>query len=159
MEYDYSDDAYGQLAKDAEVDDRIGDHLFLVTEVIKDRWPDGGPRLKVKGNLVTANNAKTDWTFSPPPPPDVVAAEKANWDQGKKRAISNSITMVKQLGEHYGMSPGKIKQGDEFKVKTGKRTDRNDKTKYFVSVVAFLPKDHAVNGAGGDTTATPAVGF
>lgn len=149
--FDFNDAAYDELIKDAERDDRVGDHSFLVTEVVRDQWPSGDPRLKVKGTLVTAGNAKADWTFSPPPPPDVVAAQKGTMERGMKMAIANSITMAKQLAQHYGVSPGKIKQGDEFKIKTAKNKEG------FVRIIAFLPKDHAVGGQA--TTAAPTVGF
>jgi hypothetical protein len=158
--YDYNDTAYDQLAKEAEQDNRVGDHRFLVTEVAREHWPSGDPRLKVKGNLVTANNAKADWTFSPPPPPEVISAEKQNWDQGKKRAIANAVAMVKQLADNYGVSPGKIKAGDEFLVKTNKtRIDPITGDGGFIRVVAFLTKDHAVNGEQSAAAAAPTVGF
>lgn len=158
LNYDFSDQAYADLQKDADTDNRVGDHVFLVSEVTRGNFPkNGDPYLKVKGTLLTANNAKTDWTFSPPPPPDVIAAQKSSWEPGKKKAINASIQMIKQLAEHYGTTPGKIKQGDEFKVKTAKtRVDKNTGDGGFIRIVAFLPKGHAVaGGAAAASSASP----
>ena len=150
--FNYDDAAYNALDEEAKKDDRVGDHTFLVTDVVRDQWPSGEPRLKVKGNLTTANNAKADWTFSPPPPPEVIAAEHKSWDKSKQRAVSNAVTMTKQLAQHYSLSPGKIAVGQELKVKTAKNREG------FVRIISFLSKDHAV----GTQTATPpttSVGF
>lgn len=158
--FDYNDAAYDDLIKDAEKDSRVGDHTAMVTEIERGAWDDGQPRLKVKFNLITANNAAADWTFSPPPPPDVMATERTAWEDKKKRAIASTVTMVRQLAEHYSTTPGKLKVGDTFKVKTAKtRVDKEGKGG-FIRIVAFLAKDHAVGqqakSAGGST---PSVGF
>ena len=155
LNYDFSDSAYAELDKEASQDGRVGDHIFLVSEVVKDTWPSGDPRLKVRGTLLTAGNAKCDWTFSPPPPPDVIAEEKKTWEPGKKRAIAQAVNNVKQLAEHYGITPGRIKQGDEFKVKTTKsRVDKATGEGGFIRIAAFLPKDTSV-GNGAAPTASP----
>lgn len=144
-----NDSAYDELLRDAEVDKRVGDHDAIVQKVTKDKWPSGDPRTKVMFVLVTANNAKADWTFSPPPAPEVVKAEKDSWEPGKLRAIANSVAMLRQLVKEYGVSVGadgypSIKEGDRFKVKTAKTRREADGSGGFVRVVAFLSKDRAV---------------
>jgi hypothetical protein len=145
--------AYDDLIKDAERDDAIGAQEFLVSEVINDEWPSGDPRLKLKGNLTSVgSNPKADLTISPPPPPDVLKAESATYEQGKKRAIANTINLYKQLGQHYGKSPQQIREGDTFKVQVV-RTKRNpDNTGGFLRIVAFLPKEHAVGADAAKAT-------
>lgn len=141
MPYDYTDSAYDELLKDADRDNRVGDHLAIAIKVVHDSWPSGDPRIKVSFNLQSANNAKADLTISPPPPPDVVKAESKTWEQGKKRAIANAITMYRQLAEHYGKSPDEIVEGDVFAVKTTKSKVEADGKGGFIRVVAFLAKD------------------
>lgn len=149
--FSFDDSAYKEFTDEASKDDRVGDHEFLVTDVVKDQWDDGQPRLKVKGNLVTAGNAKADWTFSPPPSPEELAARKGTMERKTKQAIASSITMAKQLAQHYSTTPGKIAVGNLFKIKTAKNREG------FIRIIAFLPRDHAV----GQQVATPttSVGF
>lgn len=141
MSYDYTDAAYDELLKDADRDNRVGDHLWMVTKVVHDSWPSGDPRMKITGNLQTANNAKADLTISPPPPPDVVKAESKTWEQGKKRAIAATVTMYRQLAEHYATAPENVSEGDVFAVKTTKTKRNEDGTGGFIRVIAFLSKD------------------
>jgi len=141
MTYDYTDAAYDELLKDADKDNRIGDHLFMVTKVAHDTWPSGDPRIKVSGVLQSANNAKADLTISPPPPPDVVKAESKTWEQGKKRAVAGAITMYRQLAEHYKTSPDKISEGDVYAVKTTKSKIDAEGKGGFIRIIAFLAKD------------------
>lgn len=165
MQLMLDDAAYDQLLKDAETDKRVGDHDAIVQKVTNDHWPEqygGHPRQKVDFVLLSANNAKADWTFSPPPPPDVVKAEKDTWEQGKLRAIAGAVAQLRQLVKDYGVTMDAdgylaIKEGDRFKVKTVKtRRDDNTGKGGFVRVVAFLPKDRpvgekATNAASGGT--------
>lgn len=140
MTYDFTDAAYDELLRDAEKDQRVGDHLAMVTKVTHDSWPSGDPRIKVQFSLQSANNAKADLTISPPPPPDVVKAQKATWDQGKKRAVAGAITLYRQLAEHYHTSPDKISEGDVYAVKTTKTKVEADGKGGFIRIIAFLDK-------------------
>lgn len=152
-------DVYDQLLRDAEVDNRVGDHDLLTQKVVHDKWPSGDPRTKITFVLLTANNAKADLTLSPPPPPEVVAAEKATWEPGKLKAIANSITLHRQLAQHYGVAVDSIKEGDRFKGKTVKTKRNDDGTGGFIRVVAFLPKDHPVGEQAAQAAAAEAPAF
>lgn len=149
-----NDSAYDELLKDAEMDNRVGDKQALVTTVVHDNWPSGDPRIKVGFVLTDAGNAKADLTISPPPPPEVVKAEKKSWEQGKLRAIAQTVSQYRQLAQHYGISPEQIKEGDGFRVKTVK-TRRDEEGKGgFIRVIAFLPPT-----SGEAAPATSAAGF
>jgi hypothetical protein len=159
-----SDAAYDQLLQEAAVDNRLGDHDAIVSKVVVDTWDDGRPRQKVTFTLLTANNAKADLTLSELPTPEQIVAQKDNWDAGRKRGIANSIAIYRQLAQHYGVGRtpvgvANIQEGQRYKVKTGKRTDRNDRSKYFVQVIAFLPKEHAVGSQVAAQSAGPAPAF
>lgn len=43
--YDYNDEAYSQLIKDADVDERVGKHNAIVTKIEDGAWDDGRPRI------------------------------------------------------------------------------------------------------------------
>ncbi len=143
MAIDYDDAAYRELEAEAAKDDRIGDHRFMVVKVTHDTWASGDPRTKVVGNLLTAHNAKADFTLSPLPSPEVVKAEKSTWDSTKKRAIAMSVSMHRALAA-YGLTRETISEGAELNVKTAKNKEG------FVRVVAILPKDGKVNKASTD---------
>lgn len=158
------DSAYDELLKEASVDNRIGAHDAIVSKVVNDTWDDGRPRQKTTFTLLTANNAKADLTLSQLPTPEQIRAEKDTWEPSRKRGIANSISVYRQLAEHYGvpmLATGvpDIREGQRYKVQTGKRTDKNDRSKYFVQVVAFLPKDHAVGSQVAQQAGTPAPAF
>jgi hypothetical protein len=155
-----NDSVYDDLLREAEIDKRVGDHEAIVAKVVKDKWQSGDPRTKVDFVLLTAKNAKADWTFSPPPPPEVVKAEKDTWEPGKLKAIAQSIAQLRQLVKEYGVTIDEngypnIKEGDRFKVKTVK-TRRDDQGKGgFIRIAAFLSKDRAV---GEQAASAPASG-
>lgn len=137
--------AYDDFLKDAEKDTAVGHQRWVVSQVTDDTWPSGDPRRKILGVLPNANNAKADLTVSAPPTPETIAAESASWESGKKRAIAQTINQFKQCIQHYGKSPMKIVEGDEYWVNVI-RTKRNpDGTGGFLRVVAFLPSE-AANG-------------
>jgi hypothetical protein len=158
----YDDSAYDDLIKDAERDDRAGDHDFLVDSVVHDLWPSGDPRTKIRGVLLTANGAKADLTLSPPPPPEVVRAESSGWTAAKKKAIAGAISLYRQLAKDYAKSPDvevangltPIAEGDVFRVKTVITKRNDDGTGGFVRVIAFKSKAE-VGAAGAAAETTP----
>ena len=144
--HDYS--AYDGLMDDLEKDTRVGDQDFMVSEVTTGKWSElsskgsDDPYVKVDGVLLTAGEAKVDFTWSPPPPAVVVKEQMASWEPGKRKAIAQAINLAKKLAEFYGKRVEDLKQGDVLRVKTVK-TAINKKTGKggFIRVVAFLPKD------------------
>lgn len=143
----YNNSAYDALVDEASKDSRVGDHDFLVTKRVEDTWPSGDPRLKLSGQLITARNAKADLTWSPPPPPEVWAAEKATNDPGKNRAIANAVTLARQAFKHYQKGITQFQEGEVIRVKTGKsRTDADGKGG-FIRIIAILPKAGETNGS------------
>lgn len=138
---------YNDFLKDAEKDNRVGDHEAVISSIVDDTWPSGDLRKKVMFSLSTANNATADLTISELPDPETLKLEGAGYDNAKKRGIASGITIRKQLEQHYGKSPDDLAEGDSFKVKTAKtRVDAEGKGG-FIRVIAFLPKDHATNGS------------
>lgn len=141
--FDVNNSAYDEILNDAKVDNRVGDHEAVVVKAVNDNWKSGDARTKLQFVLKTANDAKADLTWSPPPPPEVYAAEKASWDRAKLQGVASGLTIGRQLLEHYGTLPHKVKEGDRFRVKTAKNKEG------FIRVIAFLPKDAAVGNANG----------
>src|ERR1700738_3810620 len=128
---DYTDKAYDDLLADAA-------------------WPSGDPRKKVDGVLLTANSARADLTISPVPSPEVITAEKASWPTAKKRAIANSISIHRQLKEHYAQEPDDIAAGTVYRVETIKtKVDQATGSGGFIRIAAFLPKTAGVAAENG----------
>ena len=139
MSGDYSE--YDDVMGDLERDNRVGDHDFMVSELIIDTWPSGDPRMKAKGVLLTAGQAKCDLQWSPPPPASVVKSQMASWDGGKRKAIAQAVNIAKKLADFYGKKFEDLKAGDILRVKTVKtRVDANGKGG-FIRVAAILPKE------------------
>jgi len=132
---------YDGVMGDLEKDNRVGDHDFMVSEVIGDCWPSGDPRWKVKGVLLTAQQSKCDLTWSPPPPASVVKAEMAGWEGGKRKAIAQAVNIAKKLAEFYGKRIVDLKEGDVLRVKTIKTKIDSDGKGGFIRIVAILPKE------------------
>lgn len=151
--FDFS--AYDEFVKDAMKDTAVGPQEFLVGEVHADAWPDGSPRLKVRGQLTSAGNVIADITFSEPPPIEVLREmEKAGtMDAKRKRGIAATVNLYKQLAQHYGISPKQIRPGEVYKVQVARDKRNADGTGGFLRVRAFLSKDHVVGTPTGGTAA------
>jgi hypothetical protein len=132
---------YDGVMGELEKDNRTGDHDFMVSEVIGDTWPSGDARWKVKGVLLTANQAKCDLQWSPPPPASVVKQEMSGWEAGKRRGIAQAINLAKKLAESYGKRIEDLKAGDVIRVKTVKTKIDADGKGGFIRVAAILPKE------------------
>lgn len=132
---------YDGFLADAEKDDRVGDQDFMVAEVIEDTWQSGDPRFKVKGTLLTAGQAKCDFTWSPPPPASVLKEQMATMERGKKKGIASSIELAKKLALWYGKKVADLRAGDVVRVKCVKNKEG------FIRVVAILPKDQVGKGS------------
>lgn len=132
--------AYDKFLTEADKDNRVGDHDFMVSDVAHDTWPSGDPRFKVHGTLLTAYHAKCDFTWSPPPPATVLNETMASFDGNKRRAIAGAIRIAKILSEEYSKTVGTLVNGDIIRVKTVKTKIDADGKGGFIRVVAVLPK-------------------
>ena len=133
---------YDDLMDDLSKDHRLGDHDWMVSEVIEDTWESGDPRIKVQGVLLTAGQVRCDLSWSPPPSPAPTKAEIAAWTNGRRLGVRKAIEIGKKLAEYYGKAVRDLKAGDVVRVKTGK-TKVNAKTGKggFIEVQVILPKE------------------
>jgi len=139
-------DEYNDFLKDADKDNRVGDHEATITSIVDDTWPSGDARKKVMFALTTANNAVADLTISDLPDVATLKAEGAGYDNAKKKGIASGITIRKQLDQNYSKTVDDLAEGDTYKVKTVKTRVDSEGKGGFIRVIAFLPKDHATNG-------------
>ena len=145
--------AYDDFVKDAETDQRVGEHDAVVDSVELGAWPSGDPRWKVKFMLITASMASCDMTLSELPSPEQLKSD-TGMATGKKRAIAGQIRLYRELAENYNVTDVmKIEKGDTFRIKTVKtRIDPMTGKGGFIRVIALLPKD-------GDIEAPPTAPF
>jgi hypothetical protein len=140
-------EGYKDLLDELDKDTRVGDHDFLVNSVTTGRWadltPNGSqdPYVKVDGVLLTAAQAKCDFTWSPPPPASVIKDQMASWEPGKRKAIAGAIRLGEATIKHYGKTVDGLKSGDVLRVKTVKTKVKADGKGGFIRIVAILPKD------------------
>lgn len=154
-EDNYDDAVYDAFIKSANKDNRVGDHDWIVSTVKHEAWDDGTPRIKIIGNLITANNAKADLTISPPPPKEIIASEGASWNAGKKKAIASAIQAHRNFAKFYGKTAETIVEGDLFRVKTVLTKRNLDGTGGFVRVIAILDPKAKVAAPPSDSDAPP----
>lgn len=146
MSENYSE--YDSMMDELQAETRIGDHDFMVSDVTTGVWADLTPKgsqdpyVKVTGVLLTAQQAKCDFTWSPPPPPAIMRAEMASWEGGKRKAIAQSISIAKKIVEYYGKGVADLKAGDVIRVKTVKtKVNVGTGKGGFIKIAAILPKD------------------
>lgn len=121
---------YDAFLREADKDSRVGQHKFLVTEKLPGVWPSGDEYTKIRGNLVTAGNAKTDFNLSALP--SKAEMEAAKGDNAKMRGMAMSINILKSLAKHYSKSLDTLEIGDVIVVET--RKDKNG----FIRVVRIV---------------------
>jgi len=142
------------LQQALNTDDRIGDHDVLVSEPISvGAWDDGRDRVKVKFQMLTADNNITDATFSAPTDDGGLAALKGS-NRGMWFAAVNNKVMIGQLKKHYDVTPLQIREGMKFRVKTRGSVDKNT-GKTYVKVCAFLSKEGIGKSMQSTTPTTP----
>lgn len=139
---------WDDLDKEMSVDNRLGNHDFVVDSVNRGQWPSGDEYIELAGRLVTAENFDIRKRFTPALSEDELAARLPNLDRAAKQSALLAHRNDEILQKEYGITLAQIKQGDTFKVKTDKRTDKNDKSKYYVDLIAFLPKTAPLNNNG-----------
>lgn len=136
---DYDDDVYGELGREAQKDDRVGDHDWMITKIDPSPWPSGDARFKIEGQLLTAGGKRADLTWSPPPPPEVAKAEGKTWEKKKQAAVSSAAALAKAAKKFYGKSISDFAEGDVLRVRTVKTArDRVTGKGGFIRVIAFL---------------------
>lgn len=143
---------WDELDKEASVDDRLGNHDFLVDKVTEGVWPSGDPYYELDGRLTTASNFNLKQRFSPAPTDEEAAANRANWDKQMKRAMVLAHGNAVVLAEHYHTKLEDIKAGDTFRVKTDYQTKDGKK---YIRLIRFLPKTEALTGNGTDSSDIP----
>ena len=115
---------YDSFLKEAEKDDRIGLHKFMVESAGVKKWEKNGQSgqlFAVKGVLLTANKASADFTI-PDHDPTLEELAKAK-AEGKSKGIGFSMNLARSLEEKYNITRENIKAGDEFYVETYKQKD------------------------------------
>lgn len=137
---------WDDLDKEASVDNRIGNHDFVVDRNTPGQWPDGQKYYELEGRLTTANNFNLKQRLSPAPTEDEVVANKSTWDQARKRGAVLAHANETVLTKEYGTTLSEIKPGDTFRVKTDYQTKDGKK---YIRLINFLPKDAklSVNGS------------
>jgi hypothetical protein len=143
---------WDDLDKEASVDNRIGNHDFLVDSITEGYWPDGQEYYEIEGRLTTANNFNLKQRMSPPPTEEEVTANKASWDQSRKRGALLAHNNDTVLREHYGTTLAEITPGSTFRVKTDYQTKDGKK---YIRLINFLPKDAALNNNGSNSGDVP----
>lgn len=139
---------WDDLDKEMSVDNRIGNHDFVIDSVSRGQWPSGDEYIELDGRLTTADNFNLRQRFSPSLTDEQLAQRLPSMDRGQKQGALLAHKNAEVLEKEYGVQLETIKAGDTFRVKTDKQTDKNDRTKYFVRLVSFLPKTAALSGNG-----------
>lgn len=146
---------WDDLDKEMSVDNRLGNHDFVVDSVSRGQWPSGDEYIELAGRLTTANNFDIKQRFSPALSDEQLKERMPNMDRATKQSALLAHRNDETLQKEYGTKLDQIKAGDTFRVKTDKQTNKNDASKYFVRLVAFLPKTAALSGNGASSADVP----
>jgi hypothetical protein len=141
---------WDDLDKEASVDDRLGNHEFIVDKVTTGTWPSGDVYYELDGRLTTASNFNLRQRFSPAPTEEDVIANKASWDRNMKKAMVLAHQNAEVLAGEYNTKLEEIKAGDSFRVKTDYQTKDGKK---YIRLISFLPKDAALSSNGSSSDA------
>lgn len=139
---------WDDLDKEMSVDHRLGNHDFVVDSVSTGEWPSGDAYIELAGRLTTADNFNITQRFSPALSDEELAERLPNMDRAAKQSALLAHRNDEVLKKEYGTTLAQVKAGDTFRVKTDKQTNKNDKEKYFVRLVNFLPKTAGLSGNG-----------
>lgn len=126
---------------EAEKDNRVGDFVATVKAIEPKTWPSGDPFDRLIVELPVGGTA--DCNIQAIPSEEALKAVKAGGDRNKIRAIASSITLVRQLEQHYGTADAKrLMVGMPIEVKTVKTKVKESltggRTGGFIRVIAFL---------------------
>lgn len=136
---------WDDLDKEASVDDRIGNHDFIVDKVVTGTWPSGDVYYELDGRLTTAHNFNLRQRISPGPTEEEVVANKASWDRNMKQAKLIAHQNDEVLAKEYGTSLDQIQPGTTLRVQTDYQTKDGKK---YIRLIRFLPKGAALSGNG-----------
>lgn len=136
---------WDDLDKEMGVDNRLGNHDFVVDSVSTGNWPSGDAYIEIGGRLTTADNFDIKKRFSPALSDEELQTRLPNLDRAAKQSALLAHRNDETLQKEYGTTLAQVKQGDVFRVKTDKRTNKNDKSKYYIEIINFLPKTAALS--------------
>lgn len=140
---------WDDLDKELSVDKRLGNHDFVVDSVNTGTWPDSGDAyIELVGRLTTADNFDIKQRFSPALSDEELQQRLPGMNRSAKQSAQLAHRNAAVLDKEYGARLETIKAGDTFRVKTDKQTDKNNKEKYYVRLVSFLPKTAALSSNG-----------
>ena len=149
-DFDFDDPMYGQAAREALIDNRVGNHDFMITQVEEGTWPSGDSFMKYRGVLLTADNAKTELTLNDPLTPEQMREEYPKMEAKAKKAVGHNITKLIALKQNYGITNlDQLTVNTVLRVKTEK--DRNG----FIRVMVILPKTESTNQAASNAADVP----
>lgn len=110
-DFDFS--GYEQLFKEADKDNLVGKHNFMVTGTpILGAWDDGRDRYDINGVLTDVGSMKFSFSVSALDTPQQIRDEI---DPKIKRSKILNATHWAALAK-LGLRPDKLKDGDEFRV-------------------------------------------
>ena len=115
---------WDDLDKEMSVDNRLGNHDFVVDSVTTGQWPSGDEYIELAGRLTTADNFDIKQRFSPALSDEELAQRLPNMDRATKQSALLAHQNDEVLVKEYGVRLADIKQGDTFRVKTDKQTDK-----------------------------------
>lgn len=103
---------YEQLFKDADKDNLVGKHNFMVTAVLASAWDDGRERFDISGHLNDVGGMRFSFSISALDTPTQIRDEA---DAKIKKSKTLNALHWASLSK-LGLRPDKLKQGDEFQV-------------------------------------------
>ena len=142
-------ESYDDLIEEGEADGRIGDHIAVIDQLVKDAWKSGDKRYKAIVKLVTANDARADFTLTERKSKDATRKELRDAPLNMRKAITSNLRMHEELHRYFDKTMEDLKEGDKLGVKTVK-TKRDPITGKggFIRVIAFKPLSEIGNGNG-----------
>ena len=124
---------WDEALAEAERDEREGDHVAIVTEVISTSWKSGDPCVDVNLILPTAGNGKANIRFNENVPTKAeiellkaavsaaVGEEALSKTRGALAGAGNAIRLRTALAKHFGViNPAELKVGTRMGVEVAK---------------------------------------
>ena len=113
---------WDEILEEAGRDDRVGDHVGVVTNVASGQWPSGDAYTDVDLMLETAGNAKVNIRFNAALPSKAeFDTKKATMERSTITGLANAIRLRKALAQHFDITnPLELKIGTRMGVKVAK---------------------------------------